>query len=63
MVQPLVVSVPEAALLLGVSKKTIYRLIGSRDIQSVMVGQSRKIRIKEIERYLEDNTIPMKKAS
>jgi excisionase family DNA binding protein len=63
MVQPLVVGVPEAAVLLNVSEATVWRLIAGRQIESCMVGQSRKIRMKEIERYLDDNSVPIKTAS
>ena len=57
-VTPLVVSVPDAAILLGVCKNTVWNLIATRELESVMVGQSRKIRVSEIERYLKANTIP-----
>jgi excisionase family DNA binding protein len=63
MVQPLVVGVPEAAVLLNVSEATVWRLIAGRHIETTMVGQSRKIRVKEIERYLDDNTVPIRNAS
>jgi len=60
-VTPLVVSVPEAAVMLGTCAKTIWRMIGRRELASVMVGSSRKIKVKDIERYLDKNTVPEKR--
>lgn len=59
-IQPLVVSITEAAILMGISKRSVYRLIGLREIESLMVGSLRKIRVKEIERYLDENIISIK---
>jgi excisionase family DNA binding protein len=61
--QPLVVSVLDAAILLDVSKKTVWRMIAAREIETVTVGATRKIRIAEIERYLDENATPVKQAS
>lgn len=59
-VVPLVVGISDAATLLGVSTKTIWRMIGRRDIETVIVARTKKIRTKEIERYLEKNAVPAK---
>lgn len=62
-IESLVVSIPEAGIMLGVCGRTVYRLIGDGHIQSVMVGDSRKILKKEIVRYLERNSILVARAS
>jgi excisionase family DNA binding protein len=62
-IQPLVVSIAEAAILLGICERTVWRIIAARDIEVVTVGGSKKIRVKEIDRYLDENAIPVKQAS
>lgn len=62
-VQPLLVDVPNTALMMDISEETVWRMLARRELESILVGKSRKIRITEIERYLEENTIPVRKAS
>jgi hypothetical protein len=59
-IQPLVVSIGDAAKMLGVSTKTLWRMIAARQIEVVTIAATKKIRVKEIERYLEVNLIPVR---
>jgi excisionase family DNA binding protein len=62
-IQPLVIGIPSAALMLGVGYRTIWRMIANREIEVTMVGGRKKIRVAEIERYLNENATPVKQAS
>jgi excisionase family DNA binding protein len=57
MVEKLLVSVPEAAVILGVSDETVWAWIYSKRIESVKIGRLRKIRLSEIERFMKENTV------
>lgn len=59
--QPLIVSVPDSAVLLGVSKETMWRKVYSRQIESVKLGARRMIKMSTIEKLINDNTIPAKR--
>lgn len=47
----LLLTVPEAAALLGIGRTLMYELIGSGAIQSVTVGRLRRLRRTDLERY------------
>jgi excisionase family DNA binding protein len=46
-------SVNELARHLGISKWTVYRLVRSREIRSVRVGERIRFRPEDVEAYLE----------
>jgi excisionase family DNA binding protein len=51
-------SVPEAAQLLGLKPKGLWAMIGRRDIETVKVGRLRKVPFSAIEAYIAQRTIP-----
>lgn len=51
-VLPKIMTVEDAADILGVSKMTVYRLIESGDIPHLRVGRSYRIRGDDFDRYL-----------
>jgi excisionase family DNA binding protein len=50
-----VLSVNEAARVLGVERSTIYRLLRTGELQAVRVGKRRKFRPEDLDAYLERN--------
>jgi excisionase family DNA binding protein len=58
----MLVTVPEAAVLLGVSKQTVWTWVYRREIGSVKIGKSRRIRVSEIERFVSASEIPARQA-
>ena len=46
-------SVKDAAQLLGVGKTTIYKLLGQRAIDAVKIGRKTLLRVESLERWLE----------
>lgn len=56
-----ILTVQEAAELLKISRDTVYRLMKKTDpkkrIAYIMVGDARRIKSSEIERYLKDNEV------
>ena len=51
--EPLAVSAPEAARLLGVSRPTIYQLINRADFPAFKVGARTLISVAGLERWVE----------
>lgn len=51
-------SVPEAAQMLGLTTKGLWTMIGRRDIDTVKVGRLRKVPLSAIEAYIAARTIP-----
>lgn len=45
----------EVAQILNVSKAHVYNLIASGDLPSVHVGESRRVRPEDLEKYIESN--------
>jgi excisionase family DNA binding protein len=54
----LLLSVPEAAEMLGLTPKGLWTMIGRRDIDTVKVGRLRKVPLTVIEAYIAEHTIP-----
>jgi len=50
-----VLSVNEAARVLGVERSTIYRLLRAGELQAIRVGRRRKFRPEDLDSYLERN--------
>lgn len=48
--EPLVVTIPEAARLLGLSLATIYNLIGSGELTRVKIGRAARIPMSDVRR-------------
>lgn len=61
MTEPIVLTIPEAARLLKVSNDTVWRWCYSRKISSLKVGNSRRVKVSELQRFMDENTIPAKK--
>jgi excisionase family DNA binding protein len=55
--QTLLVTVEEAARLLGVGQTTMFELIGSGDVKSVRLGRRRLIARKSLESFVEGLSI------
>lgn len=54
----LLLSVPEAAEMLGLTPKGMWTMVGRRDIDTVKVGRLRKIPLSAVEAYIAERTIP-----
>ena len=54
---PLAVPIDQAAVLINLSRANIYRLVKSGDIPKVKIGRRTLIRIKDLERVLEDRLV------
>jgi len=54
-------SIPEAAEVLGMKPKGLWTMVGRRDIESIKVGRLRKISSDAIERFITRNTTPARK--
>ena len=50
---PLLLTVVEAARLLGVGRSTAYELLGSGELESVHIGRSRRVPLAAVENYVE----------
>jgi excisionase family DNA binding protein len=48
-----VLSVNEAARVLGIERATLYRLLRAGELESVRVGKRRKFRPEDLDAYLE----------
>jgi excisionase family DNA binding protein len=55
-------SVPEAAEVLGLTAKGLWTMIGRRDISSVKVGRLRRVSLEAVEEYIAARTIPARPA-
>ena len=53
-------SVNEAARVLGVERSTLYRLLRAGELQAVRVGKRRKFRPEDLDAYLERNREPVR---
>lgn len=51
-------SIPEAAVMLGISDKGLWTWVQKRYIASVKMGHFRKIRRKDIDKFIEERTTP-----
>jgi excisionase family DNA binding protein len=60
-VEQALLSVAETAVLYGVSEKAVWNWIYSREIPSVKVGRLRKLKKSDLEKYIEENTVPARK--
>jgi excisionase family DNA binding protein len=49
----LLVTAEEAARLLAVGRTTVYALLGSGDLKSVQIGRSRRIRLSDLETFVQ----------
>lgn len=54
---PKFVTVPEAALILRVSKMTVYRMIHRENLESIRVGRSFRIRSDSLRRVVAEGTV------
>ncbi len=54
---PLAVPIDQAAVLINLSRAKLYRLVKSGDIPKVKIGRRTLIRIKDLERVLEDRLV------
>ena len=48
----------EVAKALSISRAMAYRLMQQGDIRTVRIAGSRRVRIKDLERYISDNMFP-----
>jgi excisionase family DNA binding protein len=55
--QSLLVTVEEAARLLGIGRTTMFELIGSGDVKSLRLGRRRLIARKSLESFIDDLSI------
>ena len=51
--QKLLLSIPEAGRMLGISRSKCYDLLRSGHLPSVYIGRSRRIRVKDLERFID----------
>ena len=58
-VEPLLVSIPDAAKMLGVSIDTVKRVINFKELPSVKFRDVRRIKIGDINRLINKSTTPV----
>ena len=51
--EPMLLTVPEAALRLGVGRSFLYYLVMSGEIQSIKLGRSRRIPVEALGRFID----------
>jgi excisionase family DNA binding protein len=51
--QSLVLTIPEVAILLSVSKSTVYRLIGDGSIETINIRSKIRVRRSAVDRFLD----------
>lgn len=56
-------TVPEAAKVVGVSAKTMWRFVWARKVRSVLIGRSRRVPVSAIQEFIDKNTIPAANAA
>ena len=54
-VQPLLLTVSDVAILLGVCKNTVYSLIDKKGLPYVKVGEQRRIHPNSLQTWLKEN--------
>jgi excisionase family DNA binding protein len=54
--QPLLVTVEEAARLLGIGRTTMFELIGSGEVKSIRLGRRRLIARRSLEHFVDENS-------
>jgi excisionase family DNA binding protein len=57
----LVVTIPDAAEMLSLNPYTVWRMVYARRIESIKIGKSRRIRVEEINKLLDNGTIPARR--
>ena len=57
-VEPKLLSIPDAAIMLGISEPTLWKWVYKQWIESVKLRGCRKIRVEEIQRIIDDNVVP-----
>jgi excisionase family DNA binding protein len=61
--EAILLNIPDAALLLGISSKCMWKWVYEGRIGSVKIGRSRKIKRSEIDRFISANEVPAKLAA
>jgi excisionase family DNA binding protein len=61
-VEPVVVTVADAAAMLSIGRSRVYELIQGGDLASVKIGASRRVTIKSIRKLLAEATEPPQRA-
>ena len=57
-IEPVVVTVADAAAMLSIGRSRVYELIQSGDLASVKLGASRRVTIKSIRQLLAHSAMP-----
>jgi len=52
--QQVLLRLPEAAAILGLSRSSIYKLVMSKRLASVLIGRSRRIPAQAVEEYVRE---------
>jgi excisionase family DNA binding protein len=52
-VVPLLLTIPQAALVLAVGRTTVYELIGAGDLEAVHIGRSARVPVAALQDYVE----------
>lgn len=53
MAEQVLVDVAEAARRLGLGRSTVYELIGRGELESIVIGRSRRVPVKALEDFVE----------
>jgi excisionase family DNA binding protein len=53
--RPLLVTIPEAALVLAVGRSTIYHLIWTGQLTPIHIGRSVRLALEQLENFVEDH--------
>lgn len=55
-IERLVISIPEAAKVLGISTSSAYRLARDNRIPVIRIGTSVRVNLRQLEKWVEENT-------
>lgn len=54
------ITIVEAAEIVGLSRSKLYELLASRELPSVRIGRSRRIDLADLERFIERHRVPQR---
>lgn len=56
------ITIVQAAEIVGLSRSKLYELLASRQLPSVRIGRARRIDLRDLERFIDGHRIPKREA-
>lgn len=54
---PLLLTVPQAAAMLSLGRTTVYELIGSGELETVVIGRARRVPVAAVVEFVEQRSV------